>query len=116
MDSCESLLVVITVKSDVIRVFSGELLHHGVNVLHATSTFAHYLRREVCVAARAIPVLEKLRGEGDGHVEVLSDTLKNIARDPQVITHGNSLDGTDLVLPLARHHFSVCAGHCDAGI
>ena len=61
------------------------------------------------MATRAEPALEELGGEGDGYVEVLSDALKNVARDPVMISDGDSLDGTNLVLPLSGEGFSVGA-------
>ena len=51
MDAGQSLLVIVAVESDVIRVLSSELFHHLIDVFHATIAGAHSLRREVCVAA-----------------------------------------------------------------
>lgn len=88
---------------------SSELFHHLVDVFHTTIARTHSLRREVCVAARAAPPLVELGGERDGHVEVLSDALKNVARDPEMVSDGNSLDGTNLVFPLSGEGFCVGA-------
>jgi len=107
--SSQSVLVIVAVHGDVIGVLSCELFHHLVDVFHATVAFAHSLRREVCVATRAAPALEELGGEGNGHVEVLSDAQKDVARDPVMISNGDSLDGTNLVLPLSGEGFSIGA-------
>ena len=76
MNSSESFLIIVTVEGNVIRVLSAKLLHHLVDVIHAAGTFTHCLSGEVGVAARSVPVLEELGGEGDGHIEVLSNALK----------------------------------------
>ena len=109
MDASQSLLIVVAVENNVIGVLGSEFFHHLVDVFHATVAFTHSLCGEVCVAARTIPVLEELGGEGNRHVEVLSYALKNIARHPEVVSHGNSLDGANLVFPLAGHDFGVGA-------
>ena len=115
MDACESLLIVVTVNSDMGLMLSGHLCHHVVDVLHATSALTHRFSREVCVTAGAVPVGEKLGGEGDSHVEVFSNALEDVTRHPKLVSHVNAKDGTDLILPLARHDFSICAGYGDAG-
>ena len=109
MNSCESFLIIVTVEGNVIRVLSGKLFHHLVDVIHAAGTSAHRLSGEVGVASRAVPVLEELGGEGDGHIEVLSDALENITRHPQVVSHGDAFNGANLVFPLAWHDLSVSA-------
>ena len=107
MDAGQSLLVVVAVQSDVIRVLGSELLHHLVDVIHATIACTHSLRGEVCVATRAIPVLKELRSERDVDVEVLSNASENIARHPKVVTNSNAFNWADLVFPLAWHDLSV---------
>ena len=67
------------------------------------------------MTARAVPVGEELGGEGDSHVEVFSNALENVTRHPKLISHVDAEDGTDLILPLAWHDFSVCARDSDAG-
>lgn len=112
----ESLLVVITVQLEVILVLSGELGHHVVDVLHATGACTHSLRREVGVAARAIPVLEKLRSERDVDVEVLCNASENITRHPKVVANRNAFTRADLVFPLAWHDLSVGTRNFDTSI
>ena len=109
MVTSQSLLVVITIHFNVFLMPRCKLSHHEMNVLHATGSCTHSLGREVGVAARAIPVLEKLGGERDVDVEVLSNASKNVARHPEVISDGNALDRADLVFPLAGHDFCVGA-------
>ena len=116
MNSCESFLIIVTVEGNVIRVLSGKLLHHLVDVIHAAGTFTHRLSGEVGVATRSVPVLEELGGEGDGHIEVLSNALKKVTRDPEVVAHRNTLDWTYLIFPLTWHNFGVSARHFDARV
>ena len=66
------------------------------------------------MTARAVPVGEELGGEGDSHVVVFSNALENVTRHPKLVSHVNAKDGTDLILPLARHDLSICAGDGDA--
>ena len=114
MDACKSLLVVVTVEFDVFHVLSGHLSHHIVDVAHATGASAHCLRREISVATGAIPVREELGGERDRHVEIFSNALENVTRHPKLVSHVDAKDGTDLILPLARHDLGICAGNSDA--
>lgn len=43
MDSSQSLLVVVTIKHDVLAVLRAELVHHLMNVVHTTSAESHGL-------------------------------------------------------------------------
>ena len=107
VDSSKPLLVVISVELNVGQVLCSHLSHHIVDIAHAARASAHRSRRKVGVTAGAVPVREELGSEGDGDVEVLSDALKNIARDPKLVTHIETEDRSDLILPLARHHLGV---------
>ena len=69
-----SLLVVVTVQSNVEVVLLAESYHHIVDVLHASGAFSHGLSREVRVAARSVPIGEGFRSERKIHVEVFSNT------------------------------------------
>merc|ERR1712187_31505 len=115
-DAGKTLVVVVTVKSDVSRVLGSELLHHLLNVSHTLIARAHGLSGVVGVAARAVPVFEELGGEGDGDVVVLSDALENITRHMELVTNGNSDAWADLVLPLTWHDLSIGSRDLDAGI
>lgn len=90
MDAGQTLVVIITVQSDVSLMLGSKLLHHIVNVSHTTGALTHSLGRVVGMAARAIPVLEELRGEGDGHVKVFGNALKDVAAHVELVTDGNS--------------------------
>jgi len=68
------------------------------------------------MAARAIPVLKELRGEGDGHVIVFGNALKDVAAHVELVTDGKSEAGTNLVFPLAWHDLSIGSRDLDAGI
>lgn len=116
MDAGQTLVIIITVQSDVSLMLSSELLHHIVNVSHSTGALTHCLSRVVGMAARAIPVLEELRGEGDGNVIVFGNALKDVATHVELVTDGKSEAGTNLVFPLAWHDLSVGSRDRDAGI
>ena len=79
MDAREPLVVALAVEAHVELVSLLETDHHVVDVLHATGAFAHGLRGEVRVAARAIPVGEELGLEGDRQVELLGNAVEEEA-------------------------------------
>ena len=79
MDTSQSLLVLVTLESDMILVFRSELLHHLIDIFHAASASTHRLGREICVAARAVPVFEELGSERDRHIEIFSDALEKVS-------------------------------------
>jgi len=51
VDSRESLLIVLAVKLNMVRVFLGHSLHHSVDVWHTLGAFTHDLGGEVSVAS-----------------------------------------------------------------
>ena len=116
MKASQSLLVVFTVYGDVERMLGTEFFHHILDVLHALSSLTHRLGGEVSVAARTIPIWEELGGEGHIHVEVLSDTAEQVTRHPEVVANLDTSAGADLVLPLARHDFSIGSADVDTSI
>jgi len=60
------------------------------------------------VATGTIPVaLKRLRMEGDLGTPLLCDADKEIASYPELVSHGDTLAGPDLELPLRRHDFCV---------
>jgi len=109
MDAGQSLLVIVAIEFDMLGVLRSKFTHHIIDIFHATNAFTHCQRREVSVAAGTIPFFKELGGEGDGHVEVLGNALKNVARDPEMVAHCDTFNGTNLVFPLSRHDFSVCS-------
>jgi len=116
VNSSQSLVVVVTIELDVGLMSLSHLCHHGVNIGHTLVASSHGLRGEVSVAAGSIPVLKELGGEGDGDVEVFSDTLEKISGDPKLVTHGNAFNWAYLVFPLAWHYLSIGTRNFDASI
>jgi hypothetical protein len=82
-----------------------------------TARFTHLLGGIVGVATCTIPVaLKRLRMEGDLDTPLLCDADKEVAGYPKLISHGNTLTGPDLELPLRRHDFCVDTADPDASI
>jgi hypothetical protein len=53
-------------------------------------------------------------GVDAGHnAEILTHTVKDVSAHPYVISTQDPYAGTDLVLPLTRHHLGVDAGDGD---
>jgi len=100
-------IIVLTVNGDVLLMTLGKLLNSLLDGL-VTALLTHNLSRDVSVAASTVPVaLKRLGVEGNGNTEVLSDTVKEVTGDSQLITHGDTSAGTNLVLPLRGHNLSV---------
>lgn len=99
-------LVVLTSKS------SAEVL----NVFHATFTRAHLLIGEVGVATSTVPVGKQLRLERVDQLVIFSNTAKDVASHPQVVTDLDSFAGANLELPLARHNLGVGSSYLDSGV
>jgi hypothetical protein len=112
----ETELVALTVDGNVLDVTGLQLLHGGLNVLHAT--IGTRLRgRDVGVQTGTVPVPgDGLGVEGDLSPKLLGDTVEQETGHPEVIAHLNALAGTDLVLPLGGHDLGVDAGDVDAGV
>lgn len=60
------------------------------------------------MAARAVPIIKELGCERDCNVVVLGDALQDVPGHMELLTDGDSLNGADLVLPLAWH--DLCIG------
>src|SRR6185369_14831560 len=111
----EPLLVVRAVDFDVVVVPLLELLHRLFDHLDAAFA-ARRLRREVRVRAGADPVaFHRLRIERRAHAELFTDTIKQPARQPQLVGDVGRADRPDLELPLRRHDLGVRADDVDAG-
>merc|ERR1719305_324990 len=107
-------LVALAVRVDVLLVLGAELADRLLDLREATR-LAHLLRREIGVAAGAVPVAwDRLRVERDVHAEVLAHALEDVARDHQLITRLDAYTRADLVLPLAGHHLCVGARNLEA--
>ena len=50
------------------------------------------------------------------NTKLLSHTVEEVAGHPKLVTHGNTLARTNLVLPLGRKHFSVDTRDVDVGV
>lgn len=116
MVTSESLLVVITINWDVKLVLGIEVFHHIMNVIHTFSTTSHGLGRVVAMATRTIPLREKLWCKRYVDLEVLSDTLDQVAGNPQVVTNVDAFTWTNLILKLTWHDFDICARNIDTCI
>jgi hypothetical protein len=77
-------------------------------------TFAHSLCGVVGVAARAVPVREKLGSKRNIHDEVLSNSREEVTGHVKVVPNFNTSAGSNLVLPLTRHDLSIGARDFDA--
>mmetsp|Transcript_19067 Transcript_19067/g.35941 ORF Transcript_19067/g.35941 Transcript_19067/m.35941 type:complete len:383 (+) Transcript_19067:143-1291(+) len=113
----KTLLVVLTVGGNVLLMVLLELGHHGFDDLHAAlGTGA--LGGEVGVASSAVPValLDRLRGERAADVVVLAAAEHEVTREPEVVTHLDTLARSNLELPLGRHDLGVDSGNLDAGV
>lgn len=116
MDTSQSLLVVVTINSDVNLMLLFEVLHHLIDVLHTLGAVSHGLSGVVGVATRTIPVLEELWSEGNNNLVVLSNTLQKITGDPHVVTDFNTDAWTNLVLKLTWHDLNISSRDLDTSV
>ena len=70
----------------------------------------------VKLCTKNVDLRDWLRVEGDLDTEVLSDSVEEVASDPKLVTHGNSLTRTDLELPLGWKDLSVDTRDLDASV
>ena len=116
MTASETEIIVLAVDGDVLVVTLAQLLDRRLNVLHS-SGLTHSLGGVVGVASGAVPVtLERLGVEGDLDAPRLGNADEQIARHPEVVTHGDTLARADLELPLRGHDLSVDTGDVHAGV
>ena len=66
------------------------------------------------MAAGSIPIREELWGKRNIDIEVLCNSLKNVASHPKVITDRYSDTRSNLEFPLTWHNFSIGSGNIDA--
>merc|ERR1719313_1107514 len=115
---CQAPLVTLAVRFDVLLMLRAKLLNGGndnsvclIGPIPLNALIAHFLRREVRVAPRSVPVsAARLRVERYGNLEVLAHPLHDVARHPHVVTAVDTNAWPNLVLPLPRHDFRVGAG------
>ena len=116
MDAGQSLLVIIAIKFDVFDVLRSKFTHHIIDIFHAFVAFTHCQCREVSVAAGTIPFLEELGGKRDRDIEIFSDSLEQVSRDPELVTNGDSFYWSDLIFPLARHNLRISSGNLNSSV
>lgn len=116
MSAGESHVVVLAVDGNVLLVSGSKLLDGSLNVLHSTG-LSHRLGGHVGVTAGSVPVsLQGLGVEGDLDAKLLGNSVQQVSGHPQLIGHGDTLAGTNLVLPLGRHDLGVDTGDVDSGV
>lgn len=87
MTTGETLLVALTVDGNVFDVAGLELLHGGLDDLHAAVGTGGG-SRDVGVETSSVPVtLDGLGLEGDADTELLSNTVEDEAGHPEVVAH-----------------------------
>ena len=108
MLASETELIVLAVDGNVVHVLLRELLNGVFDGLN-TALLAHCLGRIVRVASCTIPVarLEGLGMERYLDAPLFSHTDEEEAGHPKVVTHGDTLAGTNLELPLRGHDLGV---------
>jgi hypothetical protein len=112
----ETEVVVLAVDGDMLVVPLAEPLDGLLDGLHS-SGFTHGLGGEVGVASSTVPVTgEGLGVEGDLDTPLLGDTNKEVASHPEVVTHGDTLAGANLELPLGGHDLGIDTADVDAGV
>lgn len=68
------------------------------------------------MAPCSVPVLKKLGLEWNWHIKVLCYSDKQVASNPELVCHFDTLAGPDLKLPLTWHNFRVRPRNLDAWI
>lgn len=112
----ETEFVVRAVDGDVLLVTLGELLESSFDVLH-TALLTHLLGGDVGVETGTVPVTWDWLGvEGDLDTEFFSDTVEEVTGTPEVVTHLDTLAGTDLEFPLRWKNLSVDTRDLDASV
>jgi hypothetical protein len=83
----ETLLVALTVDGNVLDVAGLELLHVTLDSLHTTLSTSGG-GRDVGVETSSVPVtLDGLGVEGNLDAELLGNTVEEVTREPEVVTH-----------------------------
>lgn len=110
----QTTLVALAVGSDVLRMACPKFANGFLN-LTDSPLLAHLLCGEVGVAAGTVPITLNGLGINAAHdAEVLAHTLHDVTSHPELVACIDAHARTDLVLPLAWHHFGVRAGNFDA--
>ena len=112
----ETHVVVVSVDSDVLIMFLGELFDSSLDDLHATLD-THGSGTVVGVASSAVPFTgQRLGVEGDLDTPLLGETDEEVTGHPEVVAHLNTLARANLELPLGRHDLGIDTADLDTGI
>lgn len=116
MAASKTLLVGLTVGSDVLNVALAELVESRLDN-RKTTVLTHGLGGDVGMAASTIPVTSQGLGvESDLHTEVLTDTVQEVASNGELVAHLDALAGTNLELPLGGHNLGVNTRDVDTSV
>lgn len=107
MDSSKSLMVVLSVKLNMLGVVFVEFLHHVINVSHFTGSGSHGFGGEISVASGSVPVIEEFWFKRDREAKLFSASIKEISSNPHMITSLEASSWTNLIFPLSWHDLSV---------
>jgi len=115
--SGKTLVVVLSVNLDVLQVPLGELLDVLVNGLDST-LFSGLLGGVVGVATGTVPLSlgQGLGVERGSNTPFLTDPQQEESGHPEVVTHLDTLTGSDLELPLSGHDLGVDSRDLDSGV
>lgn len=116
MATGKTSLVTLTVDGNVLNVTGLELLHGSLDGLHTTLSTG-LVGGDVGVKTGTVPVTgDGLGVERDLSTELFGDTVEEETRDPEVVTHLDTLARANLVLPLSGHDLGVDTGDVDTGV
>merc|ERR1712046_527856 len=95
----------------------GTKLLNGLDDLSIAAILTHWFSGVVGVATSTVPVTRHWLGI-ESHIDThqLAHTNHEIPRHPHLITRGNALARTNLVLPLSRHDLSIDTRDSDASV
>ena len=81
------------------------------------SRLSHQQRREVGMTSGSVPVSgDRLRVQRGHDAEILANAMKDESGHPQMIAAFDAFAGTNLILPLRRHHFRVGAADLNSSV
>ena len=117
MTTSKTFLVIATIHSDVFLVLTFQFGDAFLNCLHAGTRLPRFNGRNVGMTSRTIPItLERLGVKGNLDAEFLRNSFEEVTCHPEMITHLDSLTGTDLEFPLRGHDLSVDSADLDSAV
>jgi hypothetical protein len=117
MTTRETFVVVRSVDKDMLLVFTFQLGNAFLNCLHTTTRLPRLNGRNVGMTSSSVPItLERLGVKRNLDAKFLGNSLEKITCHPEMITHLDSLTGTNLELPLRGHDFSVDSANLDSAV